>query len=211
MKPLKSDSIFDWWDTPKSQDPELFRATRSKANFKSIWSNWSGWSDCETKFGESKRFRECRGSFNQSKSWKCRGLSQETRDCSEIYCKQNDCSKGIVFKYSFIHITRNEFWSPPWLMDHESSYNVNYTLCEKNWKFQRNDFMEGFFQSKKFQHNICWRKWNLWIRKWRNYRLSQSYCESCPRLSFLLNQFGNFLKFKENFRMLDCIKILTAL
>ena len=94
-KSAKSESIFDWWDTPKSQDPELIRAARTKVNLEAIWSNWSGWSDCETKYGESTRFRKCRRSVSQSKSSdnQCLGLSRETRECSKIYCNKNDCTK----------------------------------------------------------------------------------------------------------------------
>ena len=96
MKSAKSESIFDWLDTQKSQNPELIRAARSKVNLEAIWSNWSGWSDCETKYGETTRSRKCRRSvINQSKSSnkKCLGLSRETLECSEIYCNKNDCTK----------------------------------------------------------------------------------------------------------------------
>ena len=108
LKSSKSESIFDWWDTPKSQNPELIRAARSKVNLEPIWSNWSGWSDCETKYGESTRSRKCRRSVNQSKSpnKKCFGLSRERRECSEIYCNKNDCTKEIfqILSYSYARI-----------------------------------------------------------------------------------------------------------
>ena len=108
VKIAKSESIFYWWDTPKSQNPEFIRAAGSKVNIEAIWSNWSGWSDCETKYGESTRSRKCRRSFNQSKSSNktCLGLSWERRECSEIYCNKNDCTKEIfqIQSYNMTHI-----------------------------------------------------------------------------------------------------------
>ena len=110
VKPLNSDSVVDMlWDTPKSQHPELIQAARSKVNFELMWSNWSGWSDCQTKYGESTRSRECRGLFQQSKRTvqTCPGLSQQSRDCSEIYCKTVDCSKGYFQIQSKSHQPRS--------------------------------------------------------------------------------------------------------
>ena len=75
----------------ESEYEEMSRLSRS-LKFETIWSNWSGWSNCQTKYGHSNRFRKCRGTNSASKT--CVGPSYETRQCSDIYCKENDCSKG---------------------------------------------------------------------------------------------------------------------
>ena len=86
-------NFFDDTDSEGSENSEMMRSSRSyTGKFEEIWSNWSGWSDCENRYGESKRLRVCRGSYDQKEN--CIGSSNEVRSCSEIYCKENDCSKG---------------------------------------------------------------------------------------------------------------------